>query len=201
MEGTEDAHRDGEEVPHVSPDCAVPHHVDPSPTPERCFPVHEPPGGIEDAEQPEAGEEEADEGSGAALCWEKSQAVSGEGGGRGMAHLGGTRSAQPWDGAQAFVVLTVGLLRAARMQTNGFLPICPGTRRAARPQPLGSTPFSKGHHVCLPHQGWGTPLFPPSEWLSMSFNFSPSHIEEFRSLLIFSFLLILDLFLLCLGSL
>lgn len=89
MEGTEDAHRDGEEVPHVSPDCAVPHHVDPSPTPERCFPVHEPPGGIEDAEQPEAGEEEADEGSGAALCWEKSQAVSGEGGGRGTAHLGG----------------------------------------------------------------------------------------------------------------
>lgn len=108
-EGTEDAHRDGEEVLHVSPDSAVPHHADPPPAPERCFPVYEPPGGVEDAEQPKAGEEEADEGSDAALCWEESQAVSvrvlgGEG------SPGGSCSAQPWDGAPAFPVLTVGLL-------------------------------------------------------------------------------------------
>lgn len=66
--GIGDTYRDGEIVPHVPPDNAVPDGVDSSSTLAGFFPVYEPPCSVEGTDQPKTCEEEGDEGSRAALC-------------------------------------------------------------------------------------------------------------------------------------
>lgn len=67
-DGIGGTYRDGEVVPHVPPDDAVPEGVDLPPTFAGFFPVYEPPCSVEDTDQPKTREEEGDEGSYAALC-------------------------------------------------------------------------------------------------------------------------------------
>ena len=67
--GSPSTHRDGEVVPHVLPHEAAPEGLDgPAPLPRRV-PVQVPPGGIQDADQPEPCEQEAYEDHSADLGW------------------------------------------------------------------------------------------------------------------------------------
>lgn len=67
-DGISGTYRDGEIVPHVPPDDAVPEGIDPPPALAGFVPVYEPPRSVEGTDQPKTGEEEGDEGSCAALC-------------------------------------------------------------------------------------------------------------------------------------